>query len=109
MQEEDVKKQQVQGQAQTIKGRIKQAWNRLVGNHRGELEGGMEEIKGRAKAAKGKVSERIENAVQEAREKLSRSKSGDGAGSTASSLEERAKEAETNMQEELRRQQEQHR
>jgi uncharacterized protein YjbJ (UPF0337 family) len=58
-------KREATGAAQTVVGRIKRAVGRLFGSRRAQVEGGAEELRGRANVAAGKAGERIEEAAKE--------------------------------------------
>jgi uncharacterized protein YjbJ (UPF0337 family) len=69
MQKEDVERQ-VKGTAQTFMGRIKEGFNRLFGSRRGQIEGKVEELRGRSNVEGGSIKEKVESKLQDAKEKV---------------------------------------
>ena len=93
---------QGKGMAQVVTGRIKQAFARLFGSRRMEIQGGADEIRGRANAAQGAAAERAQGAAQQAGGAVEQ-KVGEALGSPKASAEGRAKELEGQIRHELGR------
>ena len=56
-------KDQVQGRANEVKGDIKEAAGKLVGNQKLQGEGLVDQAKGKAQAGLGDAKEKVKNAI----------------------------------------------
>ena len=59
-------KDQVNGRAETVKGNVKEAAGKLVGNERLTSEGKAEQVAGKAQSTVGDVKNNVGNAVKNA-------------------------------------------